>query len=131
MVGLYRDRVIEEFGLVLEFDGRLGHADPTGRLRDFRRDNAVAASDDVALRFGEPTSMKMHAVRPSKLPWCSIAVAGAAISPLRTVLPRDLGQSARNVAVSCPETTETPHCWAARQKGGKGALVGGAGDHRG
>lgn len=49
---VYRDRVIEEFGLVLEFDGRLGHADPTGRLRDFRRDNAVAASGRIGLRFG-------------------------------------------------------------------------------
>ncbi len=49
---IYRDRVIEEFGVVLEFDGRLGHADPGGRLRDFRRDNAVVASGRIGLRFG-------------------------------------------------------------------------------
>lgn len=47
-----RDRVIEEYGLVIEFDGRLGHADPQGRLRDHRRDNAVALSGRTTLRFG-------------------------------------------------------------------------------
>jgi hypothetical protein len=47
-----RDRVIDEFGVVIEFDGRLGHADPSGRLRDHRRDNAVAVSGRVAMRFG-------------------------------------------------------------------------------
>ena len=47
-----RDRVIKEFGLVLELDGRLGHADPRSRFRDFRRDNAVTASGRTALRFG-------------------------------------------------------------------------------
>lgn len=47
-----RDRVIEEYGLVIEFDGRLGHDDPRGRLRDHRRDNAVALSGRTTLRFG-------------------------------------------------------------------------------
>lgn len=47
-----RDRVIEQFGLVIEFDGRLGHADPRGRFRDHRRDNAVALSGRTSLRFG-------------------------------------------------------------------------------
>ncbi len=47
-----RDRVIEPFGLVIEFDGRLGHADPHGQLRDHRRDNAVIASGRRVLRFG-------------------------------------------------------------------------------
>ena len=49
---VFRDRVIDEFGVVLEFDGRLGHADPHSRLRDFRRDNAVVASGRTSLRFG-------------------------------------------------------------------------------
>ncbi|MEI8083176.1 MAG: hypothetical protein WCI74_15165, partial [Actinomycetes bacterium] len=47
-----RDRVIDDFGVVIEFDGRMGHDDPAGRFRDHRRDNAVAASGRVALRFG-------------------------------------------------------------------------------
>lgn len=49
---VFRDRVIEEFGVVLEFDGRLGHSDPHSRFRDFRRDNAVVASGRTSLRFG-------------------------------------------------------------------------------
>lgn len=47
-----RDRVIDQYGIVIEFDGRLGHDDPSGRLRDHRRDNSVAMSGRVALRFG-------------------------------------------------------------------------------
>ncbi len=47
-----RDRVLEPWGIVIEFDGRLGHADPRGRFRDFRRDNAVALSGRLNLRFG-------------------------------------------------------------------------------
>lgn len=47
-----RDRVIKEFGVVIEFDGRLGNADPTSRLRDHVRDNRVAAQGRVTLRFG-------------------------------------------------------------------------------
>lgn len=47
-----RDRVIEEFGLVLEFDGLLGHFGYGDRLRDHRRDNAVTASGRHHLRFG-------------------------------------------------------------------------------
>lgn len=49
---LLRDRVLEPFGVVLEFDGRRGHADPRGRFRDFRRDNAVAIGGRIPLRFG-------------------------------------------------------------------------------
>ncbi len=47
-----RDRVIIEFGLVIEFDGHLGHADARGRFRDHRRDNAVTLSGRAVLRFG-------------------------------------------------------------------------------
>jgi hypothetical protein len=47
-----RDRVLEPFGIVIEFDGRLGHSDPTGRLRDNRRDNFVALTGRVPLRYG-------------------------------------------------------------------------------
>lgn len=49
---VFRDRVIDPYGVVIEFDGRLGHADPMGRFRDLRRDNAVAVSGRVSLRFG-------------------------------------------------------------------------------
>jgi hypothetical protein len=47
-----RDRVLEPFGIVVEFDGRRGHADPSGKLRDHRRDNFVAVGGRVPLRFG-------------------------------------------------------------------------------
>lgn len=47
-----RDRVIDDYGVVIEFDGRLGHDDPNGRLRDHRRDNAVTLSGRAVLRFG-------------------------------------------------------------------------------
>lgn len=47
-----RDRVIARYGVVIEFDGRLGHADPLSRLRDHARDNEVIASGRVVLRFG-------------------------------------------------------------------------------
>lgn len=49
---MLRDRVLEPFGIVIEFDGRLGHSDPTGRLRDNRRDNFVALTGRVPLRYG-------------------------------------------------------------------------------
>jgi hypothetical protein len=45
-----RDRVID--GLVIEFDGRLGHSDPRSRLRDMDRDNAALLSGHPTLRFG-------------------------------------------------------------------------------
>lgn len=47
-----RDRVLEPYGVVLEFDGRRGHADRRGRFRDFRRDNAVVIGGRIPLRFG-------------------------------------------------------------------------------
>ena len=47
-----RDRVIDEYGVVIEFDGRLGHADAVGRFRDHSRDNEVIASGRAVLRFG-------------------------------------------------------------------------------
>jgi len=49
---VFRDRLIDPPGLVLEFDGRLGHADSGSRFRDGRRDNAVMLSGRVTLRLG-------------------------------------------------------------------------------
>lgn len=49
---VFRDRLLEPWGVVLEFDGRLGHADATGRFRDMARDNAAAVRGLVTLRFG-------------------------------------------------------------------------------
>lgn len=49
---ILRDRVIDGYGIVIEFDGRLGHDDPSGRFRDHRRDNAVTLSGRATLRFG-------------------------------------------------------------------------------
>lgn len=45
-----RDRVIGK--LLIEFDGRVGHADATGRFRDLNRDNAALVSGRPTLRFG-------------------------------------------------------------------------------
>ena len=45
-----RDRVISR--LIIEFDGRLGHADPGGRFRDQDRDNAAVLTGRPTLRFG-------------------------------------------------------------------------------
>ncbi|NQU36262.1 MAG: hypothetical protein HQ526_01535 [Actinobacteria bacterium] len=46
------DRIIDEYGLVLEFDGRLGHDGYSDRQRDHRRDNLIAAQGGQTLRFG-------------------------------------------------------------------------------
>lgn len=45
-----RDRIVE--GLIIEFDGRLGHADPAGRFRDLDRDNDATLTGRPTLRFG-------------------------------------------------------------------------------
>lgn len=45
-----RDRVV--FGLIIEFDGRLGHSDPRGRFRDLDRDNSAMLTGRPTLRFG-------------------------------------------------------------------------------
>jgi hypothetical protein len=47
-----RDRRIDPFGLVLEFDGRLGHSDADGQFRDMHRDNAVMLTMRPTLRYG-------------------------------------------------------------------------------
>jgi len=47
----FRDVTYEEFGLVVELDGRLGH-EGTGRFRDMRRDNATILMGQVTLRYG-------------------------------------------------------------------------------
>ncbi len=41
----------EEFGLIIELDGHLGH-DGLGRFRDFRRDNAALIDGRITLRYG-------------------------------------------------------------------------------
>ena len=48
----YRSDVgYDDFGLLVELDGRLGH-DGVGRFRDFRRDNAFAVRELITLRYG-------------------------------------------------------------------------------
>lgn len=47
-----RDRVLEPYGVVVEFDGRRGHANPRGRMRDIRRDRAVSRSRRSTIRLG-------------------------------------------------------------------------------
>jgi len=46
------DRVLEEWGVVLEFDGQIGHSGYSGRRRDHHRDNEIAAKGGVCMRFG-------------------------------------------------------------------------------
>ena len=45
------DNDYEQFGLIVELDGRLGH-EGAGVFRDRTRDNITAASGKVSLRFG-------------------------------------------------------------------------------
>lgn len=45
-----RDLVYEEFGLIVEVDGRLGHEGWDGRRRDGRRDRSAAASGRLTVR---------------------------------------------------------------------------------
>ena len=45
-----RDNVYEEFGLVVEVDGRLGHEGWDGRRRDGRRDRRAARSGRLTVR---------------------------------------------------------------------------------
>lgn len=47
----YRDVTYEEFALIVELDGRLGH-EGTGRFRDMRRDNAAILMGQLTLRYG-------------------------------------------------------------------------------
>jgi predicted transcriptional regulator of viral defense system/very-short-patch-repair endonuclease len=46
-----RDVVYEEFALVVELDGRMGH-EGAGRFRDLERDNAAAVAGELTLRYG-------------------------------------------------------------------------------
>ena len=47
-----RDVVYEEFGLIVELDGRVGHEDVNSRWRDMARDNAALLESKLTLRFG-------------------------------------------------------------------------------
>lgn len=49
--GDWRDVLYEEFGVVAELDGRLGH-EGLGRFRDMDRDNRALLAGEVTLRFG-------------------------------------------------------------------------------
>jgi hypothetical protein len=48
---VFRDVYYDEYALVVELDGRLGHSDD-GRLRDLRRDNATTIRGERTLRYG-------------------------------------------------------------------------------
>lgn len=50
-VRAFRDVLYEEYGLVVELDGRTGHVDE-GRLRDLRRDNVTTLRGERTLRYG-------------------------------------------------------------------------------
>ena len=49
--GRFHDLLLEEFGVLIELDGRLGHAG-SGRFRDFERDNDSLVNGLVTLRYG-------------------------------------------------------------------------------
>jgi very-short-patch-repair endonuclease len=46
------DVFYDAYALVVELDGRLGHADAEGRFRDMRRDNAAVEAGSAPLRYG-------------------------------------------------------------------------------
>lgn len=49
--GGFRDVRYDEFRLVVELDGRVGH-EGVGRFRDMRRDNATTVAGEATLRYG-------------------------------------------------------------------------------
>ena len=48
----FQDVSYDDYGLVVELDGRLGHEEIEGRLRDMRRDNRNVIAGRATLRFG-------------------------------------------------------------------------------
>ena len=48
----YRDRCYDEYGLVVELDGKRFHDDHDARVRDRRRDNDAAVTAGATLRYG-------------------------------------------------------------------------------
>lgn len=77
---VYRDRRIDPYPLVVEFDGRRGHADPAGRLRDHRRDNAVTLSGRATLRFGWE-DVHYEACESARQVWVALTSMGWTGSP--------------------------------------------------
>ncbi|WP_132144046.1 hypothetical protein [Kribbella antiqua] len=49
---VYRDAEYEDYGLIVELDGRAGHEDAVSRWRDMGRDNAALMTAKPTLRFG-------------------------------------------------------------------------------
>lgn len=49
---VYRDSEYTPYDVIVELDGRAGHADSISRWRDMTRDNAAATTGKVTLRFG-------------------------------------------------------------------------------
>ncbi len=49
---VYRDLEYEDYGLIVELDGRAGHEDAGSRWRDMSRDNAALMKAKPTLRFG-------------------------------------------------------------------------------
>jgi hypothetical protein len=49
---VYRDVEYVPYGVIVELDGRAGHADVGSQWRDMSRDNAAALEGKVTLRFG-------------------------------------------------------------------------------
>jgi hypothetical protein len=49
---VYRDAEYTPYDVIVELDGRAGHADSISRWRDMTRDNAAAMSGKLTLRFG-------------------------------------------------------------------------------
>ncbi len=82
-----RDRLYEDFGLIVELDGRLAHA-AEDQWRDKARDNAAAADGRQSLRYGW-TQVRWHA--------CVTALEVAVV--LRT---RGWGGWPRPCAPGCP-----------------------------
>lgn len=50
--GSRSDALYEEYGVLVEVDGRLGHEDANSAFRDLHRDNAHATRDLITLRYG-------------------------------------------------------------------------------
>ncbi len=51
---VYRDVMLEEFGLALELDGHAWHGDPVARAKDMTRDLVAAGAGLLTIRLGWP-----------------------------------------------------------------------------
>lgn len=95
-----RDAGYEEYGLIVELDGRVGHEDTSSRWRDMTRDNVAALRAKLTLRFGhqlvgEPCAAAAQvATALHILGWPGSPIPCAPTCPVRSSHAAGLGSAA-------------------------------------